>query len=53
MVPLIALGAGVAVVVAFAWWARRRDNNVDSYYEREHQDPPAFDAGSWLGGDRL
>jgi hypothetical protein len=40
------------VVMAGAWWAERRWQRVDSYYEHEYQDPPVFDAGSWLGGDR-
>lgn len=42
MLGLISLVASALAVVGFAWWARRRWNNVDSYYEREHEDPPAF-----------
>jgi hypothetical protein len=42
----------VTLVLVCAWWAGRRWHEVDSYYEREQQDPPVFDAGSWLGGDR-
>jgi hypothetical protein len=52
MPGLIFLGALVLVVVGFAWWARRRWDDVDSYYEPEYQDPPVFDAGDWLGGGR-
>jgi len=26
--------------------------DVEDYYEREFQDPPTFDAGSFLRGDR-
>jgi hypothetical protein len=49
---LIGLGAASLAVMAFAWWARRRWKEVDSYYEREHKDPPVFDAGGFMGGDR-
>ncbi|HJQ77842.1 MAG TPA: hypothetical protein VJ948_11375 [Acidimicrobiia bacterium] len=49
---LIWLGAGAILVIGFAWLARRRWDNVDSYYEREHQDPPVFDVGGWFGGGR-
>lgn len=45
------LGLIVGVVVG-AWWLRRWWAPVDSYYEREHKDPPIFDAGGFLGGDR-
>lgn len=45
-------GAGVVVIAVVAWWAKRRWDRVDSYYEREYQDPPITDAGSWFGGDR-
>jgi hypothetical protein len=49
---LIALGVTAAVIVAFAIWAYRRWDTVDSYYERAHQDPPVADLGSYLRGDR-
>lgn len=52
MLGLILLGVTCAAVVAFAIWAYRRWDTVDSYYEREHQDPPVADLGSYLGGDR-
>jgi hypothetical protein len=52
MSGLIALGALALLVVGFALWARRRWDNVDSYFERDYQDPPVFDAGDWLGGGR-
>ena len=42
----------IAVIVAIARWIRRRGMDVEDYYEREFQDPPTFDAGSFLGGDR-
>jgi hypothetical protein len=42
----------IVVVLLFSWWAERRWKDVDSYHEREQQDPPIFDAGSWMGGDR-
>ena len=42
----------LVVVGLIAWWVRRRGSDVDDYYEREHRDPPTFDAGSYLGGDR-
>lgn len=49
---VIMLGAICAVVIAFGVWANRRWHAVDSYYEREFQDPPVADLGSYLGGDR-
>jgi hypothetical protein len=53
MLVLTLLGGVIALVVlAFRWLSRRWDN-VDSYYEREYQDPPISDLGSYLGGDRL
>jgi len=52
MLSLIMLGATCAAVVALARWAYRRWETVDSYYEREYQDPPVADLGSYLGGDR-
>lgn len=52
MLGLIYLGVTAAVIVAFAVWAYRRWDDVDSYYEREHQDPPVADLGSYLHGDR-
>lgn len=51
--PLLTwLGVGALAIIGFAWWARRRWIEVDSYYERERRDPPIFDVGSWLGGNR-
>jgi len=47
---LLGLGGAALAVVGFAWWARPRSRAVDSYYEREYQDPPIFDAGGGLGG---
>lgn len=41
---------GIIGVGLFSWWAYRRWNEVDSYYEREHQDPPVFN--DWIGGGR-
>lgn len=52
MLGLILLVTTAAVIVAFAVWAYRRWDSVDSYYEREHEDPPVADLGSYLGGDR-
>ncbi len=52
LVPVI-LAVGVVAVSVFARWAYRRWNEVDSFHEREHQDPPVFDAGDWLGGGRI
>jgi hypothetical protein len=52
MWALINIGVLVVVVLAFAWWAHHRWDKVDSYHEREQRDPPVFDAGSWMGGDR-
>lgn len=45
------VGTGT-VVLLFAWWAGRRCDQVDDFYEREQQDPAIFDAGSQLSGDR-
>jgi len=42
-----------AAILAVAWWARRRSEDVDDYYEREWRDPPVFDAGGHLGGSRF
>lgn len=41
---------GIIGVGLFSWWAYRRWNEFDSYYEREHQDPPVFN--DWIGGGR-
>ncbi|HEX6145417.1 MAG TPA: hypothetical protein VF083_01475 [Acidimicrobiia bacterium] len=49
---LLGLAGLVAAGFALSRWVRRRLNEVDDYYEREYADPPIFDAGSWLGGDR-
>ncbi|MFP3882862.1 MAG: hypothetical protein ACLFWH_11160 [Actinomycetota bacterium] len=43
------LGSAAAVILAFAVWAYRRWDAVDSYYEREYQDPPVADWGSHGG----
>jgi len=50
---LVATVIGVVAISAFGRWVKRRWDNVDDYYEREHKDPPIFDAGDWLGGGRL
>ena len=42
----------LAVVIVGAWLLRRRTERGDSYYEREYQEPPVFDAGAWLSGGR-
>lgn len=46
------LGGAVALVVLAFRWLNRRWDSVDSYHEREYQDPPPADFGSYLGGDR-
>lgn len=51
MAWLILVGLVLAVCLAALWLYRRWDN-VDSYYEREQQDPPATDITSWFGGGR-
>ncbi|MGD2103447.1 MAG: hypothetical protein PVG83_14540 [Acidimicrobiia bacterium] len=43
----------IAVMGGVCWWIRRRGMEVEDYYEREYQDPPTFDAGGFLGGDRF
>jgi hypothetical protein len=52
MLVIALSAAGVVVIAVFGWWAKRRWERVDSYFGRNYQDPPIFDAGSWLGGDR-
>jgi hypothetical protein len=42
----------IAIVLGITWWVRRRGREIDSVIEREYKDPPIFDAGSYLGGDR-
>ena len=52
MTGILVLFGTLAVVIVGGWLLRRRLEPVDSYYEREYQGPPVFDAGTWLGGDR-
>jgi hypothetical protein len=48
---LIWLLIGWAVFIGLvAWLLRRRDREVDSYYEREYRDPPITDISDRLGG---
>ena len=48
------LGVGSLIVIAaLTWWVRRWQQDIDDYEERQYRDPPIFDAGSFLGGDRL
>ncbi len=42
----------IVIVMGITWWMRCRGREIDSVIEREYQDPPIFDAGSYLGGDR-
>jgi hypothetical protein len=42
-------GTVVAVILG-GWLLRRWSGSVDDYYERDYQDPPIFDARSFLGG---
>jgi hypothetical protein len=49
---LIAMGLFISVVVVLGIWAERRWKSIDSYHERESEDPPIFDAGDYLGGGR-
>jgi hypothetical protein len=41
-----------SAVLLLAWWAERRWQSVNSYYEHEQRDPLISDVGSWIGGDR-
>lgn len=43
----------IGLVIALTWWLRRWQQAVDDYQERQYRDPPAFDGGSFMGGDRL
>lgn len=52
LLSLTLLGAALLAVVVGARWLYRRWDHVDSYYEREQQDPPVADLGGYLGGDR-
>jgi hypothetical protein len=40
----------LAVVIVLGWALRRWTKGFEDYHEREHQDPPIFDAGNMLGG---
>lgn len=31
-------------------WGRRRDDEVDGYWERDFRDPPTMGGGGWPGG---
>ena len=45
----------LAAVVVITWWIRRWQKDIDDYDGYEDvgfKDPPIFDAGSYLGGDR-
>lgn len=53
MLGLTLLAGAIALAVLAFRWLKRRWDSVDSYYEREYEDPPIFDAGSYLGGDRF
>jgi len=52
MIYVLLIALSVAAVSILARWANRRWRRVDSYHEREYQEPPTFDVGNWLGGDR-
>jgi hypothetical protein len=45
------IGSAVGIVLA-ARWLERRWRNINSFYEHDQHEPPVFDAGSWLGGNR-
>lgn len=47
------IGSLIAVAALTSWWVRRWQQDIDDYEEREYREAPAFDAGSFLGGDRL
>ncbi|HEU4318805.1 MAG TPA: hypothetical protein VFS66_01845 [Acidimicrobiia bacterium] len=51
MAWLILIGLVAAVCIAALWLYRWWDR-VDSYYEREYEDPPATDITSGFGGGR-
>ncbi len=53
MVYVLPVALSVAAVSILARWANRRWRSVDSYHEREYQEPLIFDAGNWLGGGRI
>jgi hypothetical protein len=40
----------VAFVLVAAWWVRRHDREIDSYYEREYRDPPITDITDRIHG---
>ena len=42
----------IAATGLIVWWVRRRAEEVIDYYQQEGGEPPVFDAGSYLGGDR-
>ena len=42
---------GLVVLILLAgWWLRRRDREVDSYYEWEYQDPAISDIADRIHG---
>jgi hypothetical protein len=43
----------IAAVVVISLWIKRWQKDIDDYEEREFRDPPTFDAGSYLSGDRF
>lgn len=53
VVVLGVIVGGMVFVAVAARWLTRRWHSVDSYHEREHRDPPVFDAGDYLGGGRI
>ena len=40
----------IALILMGGWLIRRYTRSYEDYHEREHQDPPVFDAGNMLGG---
>lgn len=49
---VIVYAALVVGVIVGALWLERRWRRVDSYFEREFQDPLITDASSWFSGGR-
>jgi hypothetical protein len=43
----------IALAAYLGWRLRRYQQDIDDYEQREYRDPPIFDAGSFLGGDRF
>lgn len=44
------VAAAVAITVGLNRWSRRRADEVDDYFEREHRDPPTMGGGTWPQG---